>query len=87
MERGIRAKVSTFSRHFVNAKMTKGKTCGDYANAILAKRLAHDLQGARQRAGKHDGIEGLYGLLVEGNAFSFIADWRAPKVQPEATKR
>jgi branched-chain amino acid aminotransferase len=38
--RGIRAKVSTFSRHFVNAKMTKGKTCGDYVNSILAKREA-----------------------------------------------
>ncbi len=40
VERGIRAKVSTFSRHFVNAKMTKGKTCGDYVNSILAKREA-----------------------------------------------
>jgi branched-chain amino acid aminotransferase len=40
MQRGIRAKVSTFSRHFVNAKMTKGKTCGDYVNSILAKREA-----------------------------------------------
>ena len=40
MERGIRAKVSTFSRHYVNAKMTKGKTCGDYVNSILAKREA-----------------------------------------------
>ena len=40
MERGIRAKISTFSRHFVNAKMTKGKTCGDYVNSILAKREA-----------------------------------------------
>jgi len=38
MERGIRAKVSTFTRHFVNAKMPKGKTCGDYVNSILAKR-------------------------------------------------
>ncbi len=37
---GIRAKVSTFSRHHVNAKMTKGKTCGDYVNSILAKREA-----------------------------------------------
>jgi branched-chain amino acid aminotransferase len=35
LERGIRAKVSTFSRNFVNAKMTKGKTCGDYVNSIL----------------------------------------------------
>ena len=40
MERGIRAKVSTFSRHHVNAKLTKGKTCGDYVNSILAKREA-----------------------------------------------
>ena len=40
IERGIRAKISTFSRHHVNAKMTKGKTCGDYVNSILAKREA-----------------------------------------------
>jgi branched-chain amino acid aminotransferase len=40
MELGIRAKISTFSRHHVNAKMTKGKTCGDYVNSILAKREA-----------------------------------------------
>jgi branched-chain amino acid aminotransferase len=40
IERGIRAKVSTFARHHVNAKMTKGKTCGDYVNSILAKREA-----------------------------------------------
>jgi len=40
MENGIRAKVSTFSRHHVNSKMTNGKTCGDYVNSILAKREA-----------------------------------------------
>ncbi len=40
LEAGIRAKISTFSRHHVNAKMTKGKTCGDYVNSILAKREA-----------------------------------------------
>lgn len=40
MANGIRAKVSTFSRHHVNAKMTNGKTCGDYVNSILAKREA-----------------------------------------------
>ena len=40
MERGIRAGVSSFSRHHVNAKMTLGKTCGDYVNSILAKRDA-----------------------------------------------
>jgi branched-chain amino acid aminotransferase len=40
MERGIRARVSSFTRHHPNAKMTKGKTCGDYVNSILAKREA-----------------------------------------------
>jgi len=40
LRRGIRAKVSSFCRHHVNAKMTKGKTCGDYVNSILAKREA-----------------------------------------------
>lgn len=40
MERGIRAKISTFARHYVNSKMTNGKTCGDYVNSILAKREA-----------------------------------------------
>jgi branched-chain amino acid aminotransferase len=40
LQNGIRAKVSTFARHHVNAKMTKGKTCGDYVNSILAKREA-----------------------------------------------
>jgi branched-chain amino acid aminotransferase len=40
VELGIRAKISTFARHHVNAKMTKGKTCGDYVNSILAKREA-----------------------------------------------
>jgi branched-chain amino acid aminotransferase len=40
MARGIRAKISTFARHHVNAKMTNGKTCGDYVNSILAKREA-----------------------------------------------
>jgi len=40
MQNGIRARISSFSRHHVNAKMTKGKTCGDYVNSILAKREA-----------------------------------------------
>jgi branched-chain amino acid aminotransferase len=40
IERGIRARVSSFTRHHMNAKMQKGKTCGDYVNSILAKREA-----------------------------------------------
>lgn len=34
---GIRAKVSSFNRHHVNAAMTKGKINGYYVNSVLAK--------------------------------------------------
>ena len=37
IKKGIRAKVSSFSRHHVNAAMTKGKICGYYVNSVLAK--------------------------------------------------
>jgi len=35
---GIRAKVSSFTRHHVNVGMTKAKICGNYVNSILAKK-------------------------------------------------
>ncbi len=38
LERGIRAKVSSYVRQHPNSSMTKSKTCGDYVNSILAKR-------------------------------------------------
>jgi len=38
LERGIRAKVSSFSRAGVNSLMAKGKIVGHYVNSILAKR-------------------------------------------------
>jgi branched-chain amino acid aminotransferase len=38
LERGIRAKVSSFTRHHVNVAMTKAKVCGYYVNSIMAKR-------------------------------------------------
>lgn len=37
LKKGIRAKVSSFNRHHVNAAMTKGKINGYYVNSILAK--------------------------------------------------
>lgn len=37
LKKGIRAKVSSFSRHHVNAAMTKAKVCGYYVNSVLAK--------------------------------------------------
>lgn len=35
--KGIRAKVSSFNRHHVNAAMTKAKVNGTYVNSVLAK--------------------------------------------------
>ncbi len=38
LKRGIRAKVSSFTRHHPNVMMTKAKVCGNYVNSIMAKR-------------------------------------------------
>ncbi len=43
LERGIRAKISSYARHHPNVSMTKSKTSGDYVNSILAKREATKL--------------------------------------------
>jgi len=40
LAKGIRVKVSSFTRHHVNAAMTKGKVCGYYVNSQIAKREA-----------------------------------------------
>jgi branched-chain amino acid aminotransferase len=40
LRRGIRAKVSSFTRGGLNANMSKGKICGQYVNSVLAKREA-----------------------------------------------
>jgi branched-chain amino acid aminotransferase len=37
LERGVRANTSSFTRHQVNATMTKAKICGNYVNSVLAK--------------------------------------------------
>jgi len=36
-DKGIRANISSFTRHHVNVSMTKAKIAGNYANSILAK--------------------------------------------------
>ncbi len=40
LKKGIRAKISSFTRHHVNAGMVKAKLCGQYVNSIMAKREA-----------------------------------------------
>ncbi len=37
LKNGIRAKVSSFTRHHVNVMMTKSKASGNYINSVLAK--------------------------------------------------
>ena len=37
LRNGIRAKVSSFTRHHVNAMMTKSKIAGNYVNSVMAK--------------------------------------------------
>jgi branched-chain amino acid aminotransferase len=40
LRRGIRAKISSFTRPSVNSFMARGKICGQYVNSVLAKREA-----------------------------------------------
>lgn len=42
-KKGVRAKISSFVRHHVNASMIKAKVCGYYVNSILAKKEAREL--------------------------------------------
>jgi len=40
LQKGIRVKTSSYTRHHVNVMMTKAKIAGNYVNSILAKREA-----------------------------------------------
>lgn len=40
LQKGIRAKISSFNRHHVNVGMVRGKIMGQYVSSILAKREA-----------------------------------------------
>ena len=40
ISRGIRVRISSFTRHHVNITMTRAKACGYYVNSILAKSEA-----------------------------------------------
>tara|TARA_R110002020_G_scaffold50963_3_gene144446 strand:+ start:250 stop:1356 length:1107 start_codon:yes stop_codon:yes gene_type:complete len=78
------------SRHLLGAFLmgtggvfALGCTIGQGVSAFSVMAISAPIVMISIAAGARMGL----GLLVEGNAFSFIADWRAPKVQPEATKR
>ncbi|MBW2146130.1 MAG: branched-chain amino acid transaminase [Deltaproteobacteria bacterium] len=38
LQKGIRVKISSFTRGHVNSSMSKAKICGNYVNSVLAKR-------------------------------------------------
>jgi branched-chain amino acid aminotransferase len=40
LEKGIKVKISSFTRHHVNASMTRAKVCGYYVNSQIAKKEA-----------------------------------------------
>jgi branched-chain amino acid aminotransferase len=42
LKKGIRAKVSSFTRHHANATMNKAKVTGNYVNSMLAKKEARE---------------------------------------------
>lgn len=78
------------SRHLLGAFLmgtggvfALGCTIGQGVSAFSVMAVSAPIVMLSIAAGARMGL----GLLVEGNAFSFIADWRAPKAQPEATKR
>ena len=56
LENGIRVKTSSFTRHHVNAMMTKAKASGNYVNSVLAKVEA-----------KRDGYD--EGLMLDTNGY------------------
>lgn len=67
VKRGIRAKVSSFSRPGVNAVMAKGKIVGNYVNSILAKREV-------QRAGYDEALMlDPQGYVAEGSGENVFA--------------
>lgn len=43
LEKGIRIKTSSYTRHHVNVMMTKAKIAGNYVNSVLAKKEALQL--------------------------------------------
>jgi branched-chain amino acid aminotransferase len=61
LRRGIRAKVSSFTRGALNSTMSKGKICGQYVNSVLAKREA--IKGGYSEAILLDGN----GLVAEAS--------------------
>ncbi len=70
-EKGIRANISSFTRHHVNVSMTKAKIAGNYANSILAKTESERM--GFQEAIMHD-PQGFVGECTGENLFVVRGD-------------
>ncbi|MDF1609427.1 YeeE/YedE family protein [Hoeflea sp. YIM 152468] len=78
------------SRHLLGAFLmgtggvfALGCTIGQGVSAFSVMAISAPIVMISIAAGARMGL----GLLMEGNAFGFLADWRAPKAHPSATKR
>ncbi len=53
LERGIRVKTSSFTRHHLNVSPVRAKASGNYINSILANQEATGLRLRRGAAARH----------------------------------
>lgn len=79
LEKGIRVKTSSFSRHHVNVTMCKAKANGNYMNSILAHREA-----------EHDGYDealllDVDGFVAEGSGENIFIVRRGKLYTPDTT--
>ena len=79
LEKGIRVKTSSFSRHHVNSNMAKAKTNGHYTNSIMALQEA-------ENAGYDEALMlDTYGYVAEGSGENIFIIRRGKVYTPSLT--
>lgn len=79
LERGIRVKTSSFSRHHVNITMCKAKANGNYMNSILAHKEA-EMDGYQEAL-----LLDVDGFVAEGSGENFFLVRRGKLYTPDLT--
>jgi len=80
LAKGIRVKVSSFTRHHENIFMTKAKVCGAYVNSIMAKLGAHE--NWRNLSLHYFYSEDELSAIPRGPDFGHVSADRSHKSQP-----